>query len=154
MPNLALCEYTLPNGRVCRQPRLRNESRCRFHIRRQIEHDFDRRMGGLNDQLEAMDTPQLLQTLRGKLEKIRCYMRCYPEALLALIVAIDRLTDLSRAPSLSDVSSLSGAPALSGAPSMTGPQPEPNQSPQPMPHIPQDLWESLTELMSYGQQSE
>ncbi|MBB6142426.1 hypothetical protein HNQ77_000364 [Silvibacterium bohemicum] len=154
MPNLALCEYELPNGRICRQPRLRTESRCRFHIRWQTEHDFDRSMDDLNDELEAMDTPQLLEALRARLENIRCYMRCYPEALLALIVAIDRLTDPGREPSLSDEPFLRGGHSLSAVPSMTGPQPERNQSPPSIHHIPQDLWESLTELMSYGEEDE
>jgi hypothetical protein len=133
MPNLALCEYALPNGRICRQPRLRGESHCRFHIRQKREFDRDQRMYDLNDQLEAMDTPQLLQTLRDKLQNIRLYLRCYPEAMLAITVAIERLTDLTRTPSI------------------TGPQPQQNQSPAAMRQIPEDILETLLERMSYSQ---
>jgi hypothetical protein len=101
MPNLALCTYALPAGRTCRQPRLRDHSHCRFHIRQKANADHEARMERLTGQLEALGTPQLLATLSDKLENIHCHLRCYPEARLALIIAIDRLNNLSPAKSIS-----------------------------------------------------
>ena len=49
------------------------------------------RMHRLHGQLEALDLPQLLATLRDRLDTIRCY----PEGKLALTVAIDRLNGLT-----------------------------------------------------------
>lgn len=111
MPNLALCDYILPGHHRCGQPRLRGERHCRFHIRNHAAAEFEERMYHLNNQLEALDLPQLLETLRRKLDGIHCALRVYPEAQLTLAVAIDRLNGLS--------------PAVS----MTGPQTQQNQSP-------------------------
>lgn len=53
MPNLALCNYALPGGRIYRQPRLRDQTHCRFHICNQHEASMDR----LYDQLTAWTCP-------------------------------------------------------------------------------------------------
>ncbi len=132
MPNLALCTYTLPAGRTCRQPRLRDHSHCRFHIRNTSLAEHQDRMNKLTGQLEALDTPQLLATLSDKLENIHCHLRCYPEARLALIIAIDRLN------------------SLSPAESMTGPQPQQNQSAPPNSNNLLELLENLRDAMNYN----
>jgi hypothetical protein len=49
----------------------------------------------LGDELDAMDLPQLLGTLLDKLADIRSVVHAYPEAKLALIVAVNRLAVLT-----------------------------------------------------------
>ena len=111
MPHLALGNYDLPGERICRQPRLREQQHCRFHIRNTAIAEHDARMFRLNDAPMAMDLPELLETLRDKLENILCFIPGYPEAKLALMVVIDRLNELT------------------SAKSMTVSQPQQNQSP-------------------------
>jgi hypothetical protein len=79
--------------------------------------------------------PQLLATLRDRLDTIRCTLRCYPEAKLALTIAIDRLNGLS--------------PIEFPLESMTGPQTLQNQSTQLNPNILNELIETLRRTMSY-----
>lgn len=136
MPNLALCNYALPSGHLCRQPRLREQSHCCFHIRNNAVAEHEARMDQLYDELIVMDLPQLLETLEGKLENIRCVLRCYPEAKLALIVAIEHLNGRLRSPSSNQ--------------SMITPQPLQNQSPPPKAKNLNELLESLTQAMTYG----
>jgi len=136
MPSLALCTYALPGGRACRQPRLRNQSHCRFHVRNQAHAEHHARMIQLNDQLESLSTPQLLEALRDKLANIRCYLRCYPEAVLALTIAIDRLNGLG--------------PIESPMESMTGPEVPQNQSGHPNSNNLLELLENLREAMNYS----
>lgn len=130
MPNLALCDYILPGPRRCGQPRLRGERHCRFHIRNLAAAEFEERMYHLNDQLEALDLLQLLETLRRKLDGIRCTLRAYPEACLTLTVAIDRLNGLS--------------PLVS----MTEGETQQNQSPPPTANDLKRMLESLFESIS------
>ena len=130
MPDLALCTDPLPAGRICRQPRLREQQHCRFHIRNTAIAEHDARMFRLNDALMAMDLPELLETLRDKLENILCFMRSYPEAKLALMIAIDRLNELT------------------SAKSMTVSQPQPNQSGGLNPQDLNALMESLMKTMN------
>lgn len=61
---------------------------ARFHA------EFYRHMDHLGADLDRMDLPQLLQTLRKKLRNIRGMLRAYPEAKLALLVTIERLAAL------------------------------------------------------------
>jgi hypothetical protein len=136
MPNLALCNYALPGGHICRQPRLRGRSHCRFHIRNHAAAEHDARMDRLYDQLISMDLPQLLETLEAKLENIHCILRCYPEAKLALIVAIKRLNECTG--------------GVSSVKSMTTPQPQQNQSSPPKAKNLNELLESLMQAMTYG----
>jgi|HubBroStandDraft_1064217.scaffolds.fasta_scaffold269105_1 hypothetical protein len=132
MPNLALCAYALSNGRTCRQPRLRNDSHCRFHIRNNRVAEHDARIYQLNDELEAMDMPQLLETLLQRLENIYCELRCYPEAKFTLIVAIDRLK------------------AINPKKSMRQPQPQQNQQRPSNSNNLQELLENLMQSMTYS----
>jgi hypothetical protein len=134
MPNLALCTYELPGSRTCRQPRLRDEAFCRFHIRNHEAAAHALRMHRLHGQLEALDLPQLLAALRDRLDTIRCTLRCYPEAKLTLTIAIDRLNDMS--------------PIESPMESMTGPQTLKNQSAPLNPNDLNDLIETLMRTMS------
>jgi hypothetical protein len=130
MPELALCTYALPTGRVCRQPRLREQQHCRFHVRNNAVAEHDARMFRLNEELMAMDLPGLLETLRDKLENILCFMRSYPEAKLTLMVSIDRLNELT------------------AAESMTVRQAQPNQSAGLNPQDLNALMESLMKTMN------
>jgi hypothetical protein len=130
MPQLPLCNYPLPTGHLCRQPSLRDQQHCRFHVRNNAIAEHDTRMSQLNDELMAMDLPELLETLRGKLENILCFMRCYPEAKLTLMVTIDRLYELT------------------SAESMTGPQPVQNESSRLNPQTLNALVETLMKTMT------
>lgn len=52
-------------------------------------------MFDLGDELDAMDLPQLFETLLNKLSNVRSVVRTYPEAKLALIIAASRLAELA-----------------------------------------------------------
>jgi hypothetical protein len=116
----ALCTRLLPTGRTCTQPALRGEPFCRFHndARSRYLTEHDEHMFALGDELDAMKLPQLLETLLDKLSNIRSVVRTYPEAKLALIVAVNRLAQLT-----------AEGYAITRMPSMTRPQPQQNQRP-------------------------
>ncbi len=130
----ALCTRLLPTGKTCAQPALRGERLCRFHndARSRAIAEHDERMFALGDQLDAMTIYQLLETLLDKLNNIRTIVRAFPEAKQTLVIAINRLAELTsegfaitRVPSRSDAPS----PARTPTQSMTPPQPAQNQRP-------------------------
>ncbi|HEX3471073.1 MAG TPA: hypothetical protein VHT28_07790 [Silvibacterium sp.] len=127
----ALCTRLLSTGKTCAQPALRGEPFCRFHndARSRWLTEHDNRTFALSDELDAMTIPQLLETLLHKLSNIRSVVRTYPEAKLALIVAIDRLAGItSEGFQITRIPSTARSPAKS----MTGPQLQQNQLP-PIP---------------------
>jgi len=93
----SLCTRQLPTGRTCTQPALRSELFCRFHndARSRYLAEHDARMFDLGDDLDALALAQLLETLLDKLGNIRSVVRTYPEAKLALIIAVTRLAELT-----------------------------------------------------------
>ena len=133
MSNLALCNYALPGGRIYRQPRLRDQTHCRFHICNHTVAEHEARMDRLFDQLAAMDLPELLEALRSKLEDILCILRCDSEARLALHVAIERLNDCR---------------SLGPIEPMIEPQPHQNQSSPPEAKNLTELLESPMHAMT------
>lgn len=89
-------------------------------------------MFALSDELDAMTIPQLLETVHEKLANITSVVRTYPEAKLAVIVAVQRLAELTaegfaitKAPRRAPMPATPGTPI----PSMTPPQPAQNQRP-------------------------
>lgn len=96
---VALCTQLLPSGKLCRGIALRGQHYCRSHIRNyrllERERQHEGAMFRLSAQLEAMDIPQLLQTLQLKLDHITSIVRAYPEARLALNIAIARLNEVN-----------------------------------------------------------
>jgi len=134
----ALCTRLLPTGKTCAQPALRGEPFCRFHndARARANAEHDERMYILCDELDAMTISQLLETLRDKLSNITSIVRAYPEAKQTLVIAIDRLAQLTaegfaitKAPARAPAPS----PAKTSMPSMTPPQPTQNQRPPSTP---------------------
>lgn len=93
----ALCTRLLPTGKTCAQPALRGEPFCRFHndARSRWIAEHDERMFALGDELDAMTIYQLLETLLAKLSNITSVVRTYPEAKQTLVIAIDRLAQLT-----------------------------------------------------------
>ncbi|MFZ0662827.1 MAG: hypothetical protein WAM66_09055 [Acidobacteriaceae bacterium] len=89
----------MPTGKLCRGVALRNERYCRNHIRNyrlaERERQHDDAMSRLSAQLDAMDIPQLLQTLQLKLDRVTSIVRAYPEARLTLTIVINRLQALN-----------------------------------------------------------
>ena len=57
-------------------------------------------MANLGDELDAMDLRPLLEALLHKLDGISNMLRAYPEAKLALVVAINRLALLTQTESM------------------------------------------------------
>jgi len=140
----SLCTRKLPTGRACTQPALRGERFCRFHNDARSRHlaEHDARMFDLGDDLDAMDLPQLLETLLDKLGNIRSVVCTYPEAKLALIVAVGRLAELT-----SEGFQITRVPSPKKSPieSMTQPQLQQNQRPPLSPSQLNDLAASLME---------
>ena len=128
----SLCTRKLATGRTCTQPAVRGDSFCRFHndARSRYLAEHDARMFDLGDDLDAMALPQLLETLLDKLGNIRSVVRTYPEAKLALIVAVSRLAELT-----SEGFQITRVPSPIKSPikSMTRPQPPQNQRPPSAP---------------------
>jgi len=129
-----LCTRLLPTGKTCAQPALRGEPFCRFHnsARARAEAEHDERIFALSDELDSMTIPQLLETVHDKLANITSVVRTYAEAKLAVIVAVQRLAELSaegfaitRIPRRPPTAATPGSPM----PSMTAPQPAQNQRP-------------------------
>jgi hypothetical protein len=92
-----LCTRLLPTGKTCAQPALRGEPFCRFHndARSRWIAEHDERMFALGDELDAMTIYQLLETLFDKLSNVTSVVRTYPEAKQTLVIAIDRLAQLT-----------------------------------------------------------
>ena len=93
----ALCTRLLPSGKTCTQPARRGEPFCRFHndARSRAIAEHDERIFALSDELDAMTIPQLLETVHAKLGNIRSVVRAYPEARLSVLVAVQRLAELT-----------------------------------------------------------
>lgn len=130
-----LCTHLMPTGKLCRGIALRNQRYCRNHIRNyrlvELERQHDDAMFRLRAQLDAMDIPQLLQTLQLKLDRITSIVRAYPEARLTLTTVINRLQALNDPACNPEIN-----------------QPESNAYPQLTPdQIPEDLSQcSLNEI--------
>lgn len=102
MPQTArLCQFDLPSGRTCRQIALKDEQLCRHHmcLFRESETEMLREeaMEQLALQLSALDLPELLHALCGKLSRIRTNVRSVPEAQLALNITLQRLREIDLA---------------------------------------------------------
>lgn len=90
-----LCQFPLPDGRICRQPALAGECICRHHMRnfrhgaQQFAHE--EAMDRYIDSLREMSLPQLLFTLSLKLSKIRKAIPRWDEARVTLEFVIAEL---------------------------------------------------------------
>ena len=153
----ALCTRPLPSGKTCAQPALRGERLCRFHnsARARVEAAHDERMFALGDQLDAMTIYQLLETLLDKLNNVRSVVRAFPEAKQTLVIAINRLAELSAEGfAITRVPRRPSTPVTpkSPMPSMTPPQPAQNQRPPLSSHQLNDFaaspLKSMTSLTS------
>lgn len=93
-----LCRRKLANGKPCRQPAIKGEQGCRHHTRpfRHAVHDIthEESMAKLENSLNAMAMPELLLALQQKLNRIHAVIPAYPEAQLALEVALERLAEI------------------------------------------------------------
>src|SRR5579862_3893073 len=129
-----LCTRLLPTGKTCAQPALRGEPFCRFHndARSRAIAEHDERIFALSDELDAMTIPQLLETVHDKLANITSVVRPYGEARLAVIVAVQRLAQLTAdgfAITRGTPRTPAPSPARTPTPSMTPPQAARNQRP-------------------------
>jgi len=123
-----LCTRLLPTRKDLHPARAPGEPFCRFHndTRSRAIAEHDQRMFALGDELDAMTISQLLETVHDQLANIGSVVRTYGEARLAVIVAVQRLAELTsegfqitRIPS----SMRSRIPMESPIESMTRPQP-------------------------------
>ncbi len=130
----ALCTRLLPTGKTCAQPARRGEPFCRFHndARSRAIAEHDERTYALYEKLDAMTIYQLLETVHDKLADIRSVVRTFGEAKLAVIVAVQRLAELTAEGfAITRVPSRTPAPYPARTPtlSMTPSQPAQNQRP-------------------------
>lgn len=92
-----LCAEQLSSGRTCRQLALQHEYVCRHHMSPYRHGTYDcahqEAMERLAATLASMDMPQLLRTLRARLNRIERLVRHNPEASLALSIALKRLRE-------------------------------------------------------------
>lgn len=95
-----LCQYQLPSGQTCRQITLKGESLCRHHRRlsrhSEAETSQEQAMEQLAAKLSALDLPNLLHALYGKLTGIQTTLRSHPEAQLALAITFHRLREIEQ----------------------------------------------------------
>lgn len=132
----ALCTRLLPTGKTCAQPALRGEPFCRFHndARARAIAEHDERMFALGDELDAMTIPQLLETLLDKLSNVTSVVRAYPEAKQTLVIAVDRLAQLTcEGFQISRIPSNPRLAVKASIISMTTPQLSQNQRPPAAP---------------------
>jgi hypothetical protein len=148
----ALCTRLLPTGKTCAQPALRGEGLCRFHndARSRAIAEHDERMFALGDQLDAMTIYQLLETLLDKLDNIRTIVRAFPEAKQTLVIAINRLAELT-----AEGFAITKVPCCAPMPrtptqSMTSPQPAQNQRPPQNSRQLNDLAASLMKSTTFS----
>jgi hypothetical protein len=92
-----LCQYDLPNGKLCRQIALRDVQVCRHHMRL-FRHDeakmiHDEAMERLASRLESLPLHRVLRVLETYLKQARRAVRGLPEAQLTLDIALRRLTE-------------------------------------------------------------
>jgi hypothetical protein len=153
----ALCTRLLPTGKTCAQPALRGERLCRFHnsARARAIAEHDERIFALSDELDAMTIPQLLETVHDKLFEIRSTVRAFGEAKLAVIVAVQRLAELTaegyaitRAPRRASVPAAPESPMPSQVKSMTPQQTAQNQRPPLSSNQLNDFASSLLKSMT------
>jgi hypothetical protein len=98
-----LCQYDLPNGKLCRQIALKNEQLCRHHRRLHRHSDAQNRhmeaMEILAARLESLPLPELLLALQAHLNRVHRAVRGVPEARLNLDIALRRLEEENTAAS-------------------------------------------------------
>ena len=90
-----LCQYDMPNGKLCRQVALKGEQVCRHHMRlfRHGMYEITHReaMERLEAKLNNLDLSDLLSALQYKLARLQSAVRHDPEAQLTLRVALEHL---------------------------------------------------------------
>lgn len=90
-----LCQFDLPNGKLCRQVAIKDQYVCRHHILNFRDADQlaarEVAMERLEDRLNQMDLPELLLTLERKLKRIVRTMPVFDEARVTLGIAIEQL---------------------------------------------------------------
>jgi hypothetical protein len=139
-----LCQYDMPNGKLCRQVAVKGEQLCRHHRRlfRQQDHIASRQTAEFlfATDLARLELPELLYTLEQKLRRIEYATPAHSEARVTLRVTIQRLRQ--------EVDELDQEQAL---------QPVPQQLPnlrlgpgqlQKLPPRLRKFYEELTESMS------
>lgn len=91
----SLCQYDMPNGKLCRQIALKGEQVCRHHMRLfrhgMYEITHQEAMERLEAKLNNLDLSDLLSALQFKLGRLQSAVRADPEAQLTLRVALEHL---------------------------------------------------------------
>jgi hypothetical protein len=90
-----LCQYDLPNGKLCRQIALKEESVCRHHMRNFRHNMYEvmhaEAMERFEARLNQMDLPELLVTLESKLNRIQKTMPVWDEARVTLRITLQHI---------------------------------------------------------------
>jgi hypothetical protein len=94
-----LCTLVMPSGKRCGSPALRGKPFCYHHVRKHRDYTRDLmlvlRFDRLGDQLDAMDTPQLLNFLHQKLATLTKTFRRFPEVGFTLVYTLDRIGEIT-----------------------------------------------------------
>jgi hypothetical protein len=98
-----LCQYDLPNGKLCRQIALRDAQVCRHHMRLfrhgEAQMIHDEAMERLASGLERLPLHRVLRVLETYLKQARRAVRGLPEAQVTLDIALRRLAEENASPS-------------------------------------------------------
>jgi len=99
-----LCTLIMPTGKLCGSPAVRNQKFCYNHIRnhRAYErgHVHTRMLERLGSQIDAMETPELLDFLHQKLARLRKTLNRFPDVHYTLMASLDRIGEITQMESI------------------------------------------------------
>jgi len=95
-----LCKLVMPStGKRCGSPALRGKPFCYHHAENHRDYARERRLvlrlDHLGHQLNAMDTPELLNFLHQKLTTLAKTYRRFPEVGYTLVHTLDRIEEIT-----------------------------------------------------------
>ena len=98
--HIPLCTLTLPSGKRCGCPAMRNQKFCYHHTRNHTGHERaqarDRMLERLDSKISAMNTAELLYLLHSQLSRLNKTLNRFPEIHYTLLAALERIAEISQ----------------------------------------------------------